>query len=158
MNYAKAADFAALLKSTDNKLISERGSVSIDERTNTLLVQDTAAKLSEIRALVGQLDVPVRQVMIESRIVIANNDFAKDLGVRLRLSGAGTIDHSNVGVFGGGLEGISMHPQSRGHSSRRELATTKTCSSTFRRRWPPAVAVLRTWCWARSERTCCASS
>ena len=105
VNYAKSSELASLLKSSENKLLSERGSVSIDERTNTLLVQDTAAKLSEIRALVGQLDVPVRQVMIESRIVIANNDFAKDLGVRLGLSGAGTIDHSNVGVFGGGLEG-----------------------------------------------------
>ncbi|MCW9079653.1 MAG: AMIN domain-containing protein, partial [Gammaproteobacteria bacterium] len=69
VNYAKAADLAALLKSAENKLISERGSVSIDERTNTLLVQDTAAKLSEVRALVTSLDIPVRQVLIESRIV-----------------------------------------------------------------------------------------
>ena len=58
--------------------------MSIDERTNTLLVQDTAAKLSEVRAAGrSSLDVPIRQVLIESRIVIANNDFARDLGVRL---------------------------------------------------------------------------
>ena len=86
INYAKAEDLAALLKSSENKLLSDRGSVSIDERTNTLLVQDTAAKLSEIRELVASLDIPVRQVMIESRIVIANNDFARDLGVRLGVS------------------------------------------------------------------------
>ena len=104
VNYAKAEDLAALLKSTENKLLSERGSVSIDERTNTLLVQDTAAKLSEIRALVGELDVPIRQVLIESRIVIANNDFARDLGVRLGFSGA-TTKGSRTGVVGGGLAG-----------------------------------------------------
>jgi type IV pilus assembly protein PilQ len=104
VNYAKAADLAALLKSSDNKLISDRGSVSIDERTNTLLVQDTAAKLNEIRALVGELDIPVRQVLIESRIVIANNDFARDLGVKLGVSGAGT-QNTRTGVIGGGLTG-----------------------------------------------------
>ena len=105
VNYAKAADFAALLKSTDNKLISERGSVSIDERTNTLLVQDTAAKLSEIRALVSELDIPVRQVLIESRIVIANNDFARDLGVKLGFGARTQGDHTSTGVVGGGLPG-----------------------------------------------------
>jgi type IV pilus assembly protein PilQ len=108
VNYAKAANLAALLKSTENKLISERGSVSIDERTNTLLVQDTASKLSEVRALIGELDVPIRQVLIESRIVIANNDFARDLGVKFGFSG---VSPSNpqpgdaAGVIGGGLPG-----------------------------------------------------
>jgi len=104
INYAKASNLAELLKSEENKLISERGSVSIDERTNTLLVQDTAAKLSEIRALVAELDVPIRQVLIESRIVIANNDFARDIGVKLGISGAGT-QGTRTGVIGGGIEG-----------------------------------------------------
>jgi len=104
VNYAKAADLAALLKSSENQLISDRGSVSIDERTNTLLVQDTAAKLNEIRALVGELDIPVRQVLIESRIVIANNDFAKDLGVKFGLSGTASRN-DNIFVGGGGLQG-----------------------------------------------------
>ena len=103
VNYAKAADLAALLKSAENKLISERGSVSIDERTNTLLVQDTAAKLSEVRALVNSLDIPVRQVLIESRIVIAVNDYARDLGVRLGGSANGNID-GNVGIINGALD------------------------------------------------------
>jgi type IV pilus assembly protein PilQ len=104
INYAKATDLAALLKSDANKLLSERGNVTIDDRTNTLLVQDTAAKLSEIRELVSKLDVPVRQVLIESRIVIANNDFAKDLGVKLGLGASGRVDQNNV-VVGGGLPG-----------------------------------------------------
>ncbi len=86
VNYAKAADLAALIKSKDNSLLSERGAVSIDERTNTLLLQDTADKLEQIRKMVARLDVPVRQVLIESRIVLANNDFAKDLGVKFGLS------------------------------------------------------------------------
>ncbi len=104
VNYAKASDLAALLKSSENKLLSDRGSVSIDERTNTLLVQDTAAKLSEIRALLSDLDIPVRQVLIESRIVIANNDFARDLGVRFGASKAFATGNSTGGV-GGGLPG-----------------------------------------------------
>lgn len=107
VNYAKSADLAALLKSDENKLLSPRGNVTIDERTNTLLVQDTAAKLSEIRELMAQLDVPVRQVLIESRIVIANNDFARDLGVKIGL-GAVANDASPFGdqaLIGGGLAG-----------------------------------------------------
>jgi type IV pilus assembly protein PilQ len=83
VNYAKAADIAKLLKSGGSgSLLSTRGNVSIDERTNTLLVQDTAEQLEQIRAMVATLDIPVRQVLIESRIVIVNDDFSRDLGVR----------------------------------------------------------------------------
>ena len=82
MNFAKAADIAAILKAAENKLLSDRGNVTVDERTNTLLVQDIPIKLEEIRELVQRLDIPMRQVMIESRVVIANNDFTRDLGVR----------------------------------------------------------------------------
>jgi type IV pilus assembly protein PilQ len=82
INYAKASDIAALLKARENSLLSERGAVSIDTRTNTLLVQDTSEKLAEIRNIVKRLDVPVRQVLIESRIVIAEDNFSKELGVR----------------------------------------------------------------------------
>ncbi len=87
LNYAKATDIQKLLKSEGNQLLTpERGNVSFDERTNTLLVRDTAAKLEDIRRLIGRLDIPVRQVLIESRVVIANDDFAKDVGVRFGLS------------------------------------------------------------------------
>ena len=86
VNYARASDLAGLLKSSDNSLLSERGNVTVDERTNNLLVQDTAQKLDEIRRLVQRLDIPVKQVLIESRIVVANDDFSKSLGVRFGIS------------------------------------------------------------------------
>ncbi|MCP3671754.1 MAG: type IV pilus secretin PilQ [Gammaproteobacteria bacterium] len=83
INYAKAADIAALLKSEGNQLLTpSRGNVTVDERTNTLLVRDTQTKLEDIHRLVKKLDVPVRQVLIESRVVVASDDFAKDIGVR----------------------------------------------------------------------------
>jgi len=82
INYAKASDFTKLLKTKDNSLLSERGSVSVDERTNRLLIRDTVKNVDAITALVQQLDIPVRQVLIESRIVLATNDFSKELGVR----------------------------------------------------------------------------
>ncbi len=81
VNYAKAGELAALLKTDKNSMLSSRGTVSVDERTNTLLVQDTANKIEEIRSLIRRLDVPVRQVLIESRVVFANDDFEDALGV-----------------------------------------------------------------------------
>jgi type IV pilus assembly protein PilQ len=115
ISYAKASDLVTILKSTggsgdsnsNTKLISSRGGVSVDQRTNTLLVQETTDKLVEIRRIIERLDRPVRQVMIESRIVIANDDFTRDLGVRFGLSG---VDQSNdsiaiaAGALGNGVE------------------------------------------------------
>lgn len=88
INYAKAADIAALIKDEANNLLSDRGNISVDQRTNTLLIQDTAAQLTDIREVVQALDIPVRQVLIEARIVIANEDFSKELGVRFGYSHA----------------------------------------------------------------------
>jgi type IV pilus assembly protein PilQ len=82
INYAEAEDIASLLKASDNSLLSERGSVSVDSRTNSLLVQDTASKLAEVRDLAKELDRPVRQVQIESRIVTASSGWTEELGVR----------------------------------------------------------------------------
>ena len=107
--YAKAEDIGSILKSVkavetgleasgfggitlqevkteENSLLSARGSVTVDTRTNSLLIQDTAAKLREIRELIRKLDVPVRQVQIETRIVEANDDFSKNIGARLGFS------------------------------------------------------------------------
>jgi type IV pilus assembly protein PilQ len=89
INYAKATELSSLIASTGGKghsLLSERGSMSIDERTNTLLVRDTESNLADIRRLVKRLDVPVKQVLIESRIVIANDNFNRELGIRLGYS------------------------------------------------------------------------
>ncbi len=97
VNYAKAADLADLLQSGgDNSLLSDRGTVSIDERTNTLLVYDTAERLVDIRRLVQTLDIAVKQVLIESRIVVVNDDFSRDLGVRL---GVTYVDDRNDGLI-----------------------------------------------------------
>ncbi len=100
INYAKATDLAGLLRSQDKTLLSERGKVSIDERTNTLIVLETADRLAGIRKLVAKLDIAVRQVLIESRIVIAHNDFARDLGVRF--GATGTRRSSNNLIVGTG--------------------------------------------------------
>jgi type IV pilus assembly protein PilQ len=86
VNYAKASDLAALIGAQGgggNSMLSDRGSIAVDDRTNTLLVQDTAARLEDIRRMVRALDVPIKQVLIESRIVVVNDDFSRDLGVRL---------------------------------------------------------------------------
>jgi type IV pilus assembly protein PilQ len=89
VNYAKASDLAGLIKSTGRSLLSARGNVSVDVRTNTLLLQDTADRLEDIRRLVSTLDIPVRQVRIESRLVIVNNDFQRELGAILGLTAVG---------------------------------------------------------------------
>jgi type IV pilus assembly protein PilQ len=88
VNYAKASDLAALIGAEGaNSLLSERGSIAVDDRTNTLLVQDTADRLEDVRRMVRALDVPIKQVLIESRIVVVNDDFSRDLGVRLGVTG-----------------------------------------------------------------------
>lgn len=92
VNYAKAADLASLLKAPENSLLSERGHVTVDDRTNTLLVRDNADNLLAISRLVNTLDIPVRQVLIESRIVIADETFSRDLGINFGFS----YDDSNV--------------------------------------------------------------
>src|SRR6185437_7225927 len=96
VNYAKAAEMAALIKTQNGSLLSSRGSVAVDERTNTLLLQDTADRLNDIRRLVATLDIPVRQVLIESRIVVVNDDFERDLGARVGLT---TVNANGNGVI-----------------------------------------------------------
>lgn len=86
VNYAKAADIAALFQSVagigGEGAKEERGSVTVDDRTNSIIAYQTQDKLDELRRIVAQLDIPVRQVMIEARIVEANVDYDKELGVR----------------------------------------------------------------------------
>jgi len=103
INYAKASDIAGLLIASkalegaegeegSNALatvLSSRGSVMVDQRTNTLLVRDTEPSLVAVRRLIGKLDIPVRQVLIESRIVIASDDFSRELGVRFGVNDQG---------------------------------------------------------------------
>ncbi|WP_028081135.1 type IV pilus secretin PilQ [Solimonas soli] len=100
VNYAKASDIKALLGADKTSLLTERGRVTVDERTNTLLVLETRDKIDEIRQLVGRLDIPVRQVLIESRIVVANEDFAREVGSRFGVSTIGNVGNTRIGQSG----------------------------------------------------------
>ncbi len=109
VNYAKAKDLADLLKrkitadkSSEQSVLSPRGDVVADERTNSLIIKDVPDKVAEVRDLVTKLDLPAKQVMIDSRIVIASDDFARDIGVRFGVSGVGT-NGNTVSTVSGGL-------------------------------------------------------
>ncbi|BAV32386.1 pilus assembly protein PilQ [Sulfuricaulis limicola] len=129
INYAKAEDIASLLKSikavttasaqehpvfgsaatgatverssSSNTLLSPRGQVTVDERTNSLLIQDTPGKIREVRQLIAKLDQPVRQVMIESRLVEATDNFSKSLGVRFGTKYTDTSPSGRGGAVSG---------------------------------------------------------
>jgi len=104
VNYAKASDLSTLIAGGgegSNALLSDRGSIAVDDRTNTLLVQDTAQNLQNIRRMVRTLDVPIKQVLIESRIVVVNDDFSRDLGVRLGVTGFKENSTDGVTVISG---------------------------------------------------------
>jgi type IV pilus assembly protein PilQ len=141
INYAKASDLATLVSSGDNKLLSNRGNVSIDARTNTLIVQDVSASLEAIRGLIAKLDIPIRQVMIESRIVNADENFTKDLGVNFGISGSaenwtheapfaviggtragGFSGSSGQGIEAGGADGLLVNLPVPGATSSLGLA------------------------------------
>ena len=127
VNYAKAADIVGLIQE-DEELISDRGFVSSDVRTNTISVRETAEKLDEIRRLVSTWDVPVRQVSIEARIVRAQTNVAENLGVRW---GGAAYDISGDNIFsvGGGLDGVQ---------DARDYAATP---GSFQTSFPGALAV-----------------
>ncbi|MGA9025518.1 MAG: type IV pilus secretin PilQ [Steroidobacteraceae bacterium] len=111
VNYAKVSDLAKLIKAAGSKesMLSTRGTLSIDERTNTLLVQDTAERLADIRRLVQTLDVPVRQVLIEARIVVVNDTFERDLGARFGVTSARTNGSNGLlAVTGNGAGADTM--------------------------------------------------
>lgn len=93
---------------TAGSLLSERGTITVDARTNALLIQDTADRLVQIRRLIARLDIPVRQVLIESRIVIASDDFERELGARFSASGFDTSNSGSQTRFtSGGVNGIA---------------------------------------------------
>jgi type IV pilus assembly protein PilQ len=103
INFAKVTELEPLFggegtEESEQGLLSPRGSVIIDERTNTLIVKDTDEVISEIRKILTELDIPVRQVMISSRIVIAQDDFTRELGNRFGFTKTASID----GVAGAG--------------------------------------------------------
>ncbi len=108
VNYAKAQEMANLLNQKDNSILSPRGSVSVDERTNTLLVKDTNSSLVSVRQLLTELDIPIRQVLIESRVVIANDDFSKELGVRFGVASRDSATSTgNTAITSGTITGVN---------------------------------------------------
>ena len=98
LSYAKASDAQSLITNKDQNILSKRGRANSDIRTNTLFVNDTPTKLDEVRKLIAQLDVPVRQVMIEARIVIADDKWGSQLGAKLGFIAGSTSNGRNFGV------------------------------------------------------------
>jgi type IV pilus assembly protein PilQ len=124
LNYAKAEEFSKLLTDARQRILSKRGSAVWDQRTNNVFVQDTPARLEDVRRLLRTVDVAVRQVMIESRIVEASDTFSRNLGVRLgyhdRSAGFG-VPSNNSGVRI--LPGANLN-DTGAHST--QVATTPT--------------------------------
>jgi type IV pilus assembly protein PilQ len=120
LNYLKAQDFSNMISTNrqqqfgagagqtpttggQGSILSKRGVAIVDPRTNILIVSDTPARLEEVRRLLRQLDVPIRQVTIESRIVVADDKFSRQLGVRLGVQTGFTLNNRYAGGFGGSL-------------------------------------------------------
>src|SRR3954469_7900130 len=104
MSYQKAVDVQKLLSDPNQRILSKRGSAVVDARTNTLFVQDTPSRLEEVRRLLAKIDVAVRQVMIEARIVEANETFSRNIGSRLGLLEQGLSNRTP----GGGILGPNI--------------------------------------------------
>lgn len=114
VSYAEAEALAEIIQSTaasagtdgsvSQGLLSSRGSVTVDQRTNTLLLTDTRESLENVRQLVQRLDRPVRQVLIESRIVIATDDFSHELGVRFGITSSAQDDNGSLFTTSGSID------------------------------------------------------
>jgi type IV pilus assembly protein PilQ len=120
VRYANAKDMFELFKGgksgggsggskTTGSVLSERGQAVVDERTNSIIVTDTADRIEAFKMLVDQIDIPIRQVMIEARLVIANSNFRRELGVRWGGITYG-VTKSSLTQASGSLEGISRDP------------------------------------------------
>lgn len=114
LNYAKAENVRTLIEagratsdrsSSNTSLLTDRGTVTIDTRTNTLIVKDTAETISNIRDLISKIDIAVKQVMIEARIVSATDTFSKELGVKWGILSQGAASNRNL-LVGGNLSTI----------------------------------------------------
>jgi type IV pilus assembly protein PilQ len=93
---------SSTMKTETKGVLSVRGTSTVDSRTNTLIIKDTLKQLEEVREMIRILDVPVRQVMIEARVVIADNNFAQEIGVKFGVATVGSFDQNNFGVGGAG--------------------------------------------------------
>ncbi|OLF56676.1 type IV pilus secretin PilQ [Pseudomonas chlororaphis] len=132
VNYAKATEIAKLFQSVTRAedKTDERGSITVDERTNNIIAYQTRERLDELRRIVSQLDIPVRQVMIEARIVEANVDYDKSLGVRWggSLQNQGNWNASGVGNGANGSSTIGTPGSTSSNSPFVDLGTTANTS------------------------------
>lgn len=103
LNYQKAEAVQKLLTDSSQRMLSKRGSAVVDARTNILFVQDTQTRLEDVRALIAKIDLPVKQVLIEARIVEADDTFSKNIGARLGYNSAATTSGAGA-VVGGSLD------------------------------------------------------
>ena len=126
LNYQKGADLQKLLADPQQRVLSKRGSAVVDPRTNTVFVQDTPTRLEEVRKLIRKIDVPVRQVMIESRIVEATDTFGRNLGVRL-----GYHDMTGQGVKVGSQSGVRVSAVPGGQLTDTGFHTGQTTTPPF---------------------------
>lgn len=109
LSYQKGDAVAAMLTNDKQRMLSKRGSAVVDQRTNTVFVQDTSTHLEQARKLISQIDVPVRQVMIEARVVEATDNFSKNLGVRLGYRSSDAFQVGNSSLYGNiGANQVSM--------------------------------------------------
>ena len=100
ISYAKATEVQGLITNKDQNILSKRGRATSDPRTNTLFVNDTPTKLDEVRKLIAQLDVPVRQVLIEARVVTADDKFFRELGAKFNIAAGANRQGRNIGLAG----------------------------------------------------------
>ena len=118
INFAKVTELEPLFVGEGGEeggaegLLSARGSVIIDERTNTLIIKDTDEVISEVRKILAELDIPVRQVMISSRIVIATDDFTRELGTRFGVTRTDTFGSDGLYNTSGTYEATDIMTES----------------------------------------------
>jgi len=133
LNYQKAEDFQKIITDTTQRILSKRGSAVVDARTNQIFVQDTAAKIDEIRDLLKKIDVAVRQVLIEARIIEATDTFSRNVGARLGyndISGkGGQLPGGNYRALVGG--GVASTGFTTGQSIVPPIFLTDTMNSSM---------------------------
>jgi type IV pilus assembly protein PilQ len=110
INYAKADEISTILKTSDGGILSSRGSVTVDARTNTILIRDTLESIDEARRVINALDVPVKQVLIESRMVTVRDNVDEQLGVRWGFTGASGDNSVSGSLIGADSAGQGTVP------------------------------------------------
>ena len=124
INYAQADDIAAMLKDKSNSLLTSRGNVTVDKRTNTLLIQDIPGKIIEVQSLLKKLDIPVRQVEISTQIVETNTTIASTLGMRFGGGANAGIGHRQLGIGSRVEKARAIADLGRMPASRAEAVAT----------------------------------